>query len=356
VLEVEVRKRLDRFSLEAGLSVAASSVLVLVGESGSGKTTLLRLIAGLLEPDHGRIALAGAVWSDSAGGVRIPPRLRSVGYVAQDYALFPHLSAAQNVGFGLRALGRPGREASQRVAGWMDRLGIRDLAARRPGQLSGGQQQRVALARALVLEPDVLLLDEPLAALDLPARRGVRQELRTLLDALPCVTLLVTHSPQEALAFGGRIAVLEAGRVTQEGSRDELLRKPRTRYIAEFLGTNLVRAVARAAEGGLTRLACADGEIVAAESALDGEVFAVIDPREIMLSRDPPAGSARNVLRGRVEEVQPEPPAGDRVRVTLASRPALVAELTRDAAEGLGIRVGDELVASFKATGVRVFR
>jgi len=194
--------------------------------------------------------------------------------------------------------------------------------------------------------------------LDLPARRGVRQELRALLDTLPCATLLVTHSPQEALALGGRIAVLEAGRITQQGARDELLRRPRTRYVAEFLGTNLLRASAtRSAGSALTRLVCPEGEILAADDdALEGDVFAVIDPREITLSREAPVGSARNVLRGRVEDVQPEPPAGDRVRVTLASRPALVAELSRDAAEALGIVVGAEMVASFKATGVRLFR
>ncbi len=331
---------------------------MLVGESGSGKTTLLRLIAGLLEPDHGRITVSGTVWSEPAAGIRIPARSRPVGYVAQDYALFPHLSAAQNVGFGLRALGRPARETAERVAGWLDRLGLREHASRRPAQLSGGQQQRVALARALVLEPEVLLLDEPLAALDVPARRGVRQELRGLLDTLPCATLLVTHSPQEALALGGRIAVLEAGRITQQGARDELLRRPRTRYVAEFLGTNLLRASAiRSPGSGLTRLVCPEGEILAADDdGLEGEVFAVIDPREITLSRDAPVGSARNLLRGRVEDLQPEPPAGDRVRITLASRPALVAELSRDAAEALGIAVGAEMVASFKATGVRLFR
>jgi len=230
------------------------------------------------------------------------------------------------------------------------------LAARRPHQLSGGQQQRVALARALVLEPAILLLDEPLAALDLPTRRAIRGELRRLLASLPCVSVFVTHSPAEALAFGERIAVLEAGRVSQHGAREDLLHRPRTRYVADFLGANLFRArVSGRGEDGLTRLAVDRGEILAADSDLEGDVFAVVDPRDITLALERPAGSAQNVLRGPVDEVEPEPPHGERVRVSVASRPPLVAELTRAAAERMGLRNGIEVYAAFKATGVRLF-
>jgi molybdate transport system ATP-binding protein len=232
---------------------------------------------------------------------------------------------------------------------------VEALAARRPHQLSGGQQQRVALARALVLEPAILLLDEPLAALDLPTRRAIRGELRGLLAALPCVSVFVTHSPAEALAFGERIAVLEAGRVSQHGARAELLHRPRTRYVADFLGANLFRARVSGRGDGLTRLAADSGEILAAGSELEGEVFAVVDPRDITLALERPAGSAQNVLRGPVEEVEPEPPHGERVRVSVGSRPRIVAELTRSAAERMGLRAGTEVYAAFKATGVRLF-
>jgi molybdate transport system ATP-binding protein len=357
VLELRVEKRLGSFTLEAALAVPEASAIVVVGESGSGKTTLLRLIAGLIAPDRGRIALGGEALDDPAAGIRVPACERPVGYLAQDYALFPHLGVRENVGFGLAASGVPGRARRARVERALERLGIAGLAARKPHELSGGQQQRVALARALVLEPAILLLDEPLAALDLTARRGLRAELRRVLAELSCVSVFVTHSPAEALSFGERIAVLESGRVSQQGPRAELLHAPRTRYVADFLGTNLFPARVAGREGdGLTRLAAEGGEILAAESDLDEEVFAVVDPREVTLSLEPPAGSARNVFHGAVEDLEPMPPQGERVRVSLATRPPLVAELTRAAAERLGLAAGTAVYASFKATGVRTFR
>ena len=356
MLEVQVEKRLSAFTLEASLSVPGSSVVVVVGESGSGKTTLLRLIAGLIAPDRGRVALGARVLDDVAAGIHVPARERPVGYVPQDYALFPHLTVRENVGFGLHARGRRGVALSRRVDGALERLGIAEWAGQRPPQLSGGQQQRVALARALVPEPEILLLDEPLAALDPPTRRAVRGELRRLLEGLSCVSLFVTHSPAEALAFGERIAVLESGRVTQHGSREALLLEPRTRYVAEFLGTNLFRArVTRREDDGLARLAAEGGEILAADRDLGEEVFALVDPRDVTLSLERPEGSAQNVLHGLVEEVQPEPPHGERVRVSLATRPPLVAEVTRAAAERLTLRAGTSVYAAFKATGVRLF-
>ncbi len=356
MLEIQVAKQLGSFTLEAELEIPDSSVIVLVGESGSGKTTLLRIVAGLLTPDRGRIALGARALDDVSAGLHVPARERQVGYVPQDYALFPHLSVRENVGFGLRARGDRGRALRGRVERALERLGVAALAERWPHQLSGGQQQRVALARALVLEPEILLLDEPLAALDLPTRRAVRGELRRLLGELSCVSVFVTHSPAEALAFGERIAVLESGRVSQQGPREELLLEPRTRYIADFLGTNLFRArVSRREESGLTCLAAEGGEILAAECDLGDEVFAVVDPRDVTISIERPTSSAQNVLRGPVEEIQPEPPHGDRLRVSLATRPPLVAELTRAAAERLGLGAGTEVYASFKATGVRLF-
>jgi molybdate transport system ATP-binding protein len=356
VLEVQVEKRLGSFTLAAALEVPDASVIVVVGESGSGKSTLLRLIAGLVSPDRGRIALGTCTLDDVAAGLHVPARERPVGYVPQDYALFPHLTVRENVGFGLRARGDRGDAPRRRVYQALDRLGVASLAGQRPHQLSGGQQQRVALARALVLEPGILLLDEPLAALDPPTRRTVRAELRRLLAGLPCASVFVTHSPAEALAFGEHIAVLESGRVTQHGTRDSLLREPRTRYIAEFLGTNLFRArVTRRATDGIAHLAAGGGEILAAGSDIGDEVFALVDPRDITLSLERPSGSAQNVLHGPVEEIQPEPPHGDRLRVSLATRPPLVAELTSAAADRLALRPGAGVYAAFKATGVRLF-
>ena len=355
MLSLEVARRVGAFSLEAALEIADRSVAVLVGESGSGKTTLLRLVAGLDDPDEGRIAVDGEAWFDSGLRRSRAPRTRSVGYVAQDYALFPHLSAAGNVAFGLHAHGITGRDADRRAAAALERLGVGELASRLPRSLSGGQQQRVAIARAIVLEPRVLLLDEPLSALDARTRRTVRGELRRLLAELPCSTLYVTHSPAEALSLGEHITVLEHGRVSQHGTRESLMRHPRTPYVAEFLGVNFFRghlAVPGSAPGA--RIAIPHGEIVLATHDAPGLTTIVVRPREITLSAERPAGTARNVFEGTIDELAPEPPAGDLVRVSLASTPPLIAEITRQAAEAMALAPGARVFASFKASGVEV--
>jgi molybdate transport system ATP-binding protein len=355
VLRLAARKRLGEFALDVELSVEDRTVAVLAGENGSGKTTLLRLLAGLADPDEGRIVLDGEVLFDSGAGIAVPAPARPVGFVSQDYALFPHLTVHENVAFGLRAQGL-GRVAERpRVAAALVRLGILELAERRPHQLSGGQQQRVALARALVLEPRLLLLDEPLSALDLQTRGTVRRELRRLLAELPCVTVYVTHSPTEALALGERIAVLEAGRISQQGSRDDLLRHPRSHYVAQFLGLNLFKGAVVAREpGGLALVAVPGGHISIVDPGAGGELTLVVYPREVTLSLAPPVGSARNILHGFVEELVPEPPAGEEMRVLLDSDPPLAAEVTRQAADELGLRPGLEVYAAFKATAVTV--
>jgi len=352
MLSLQVAKQLGAFALDAGLDVADRSVMVLVGESGSGKTTLLRLVAGLIGPDRGRIEVDGEVWFDGDSARSLPAPGRAVGYVAQDYALFPHLSAAENVAFGLRAQRIPTRVAAARVAGALERLGIGALARRRPHELSGGQQQRVAIARAIVLEPRVLLLDEPLSALDVQTRRATRGELRRLLGELACSTLVVTHSPAEALAFGEHITVLEAGRVSQQGSREDLMRHPRSSYVAEFLGVNFFRgSLAHGPGAGGARISHSRGELFLDES---GDTAVVVHPREITLSLEAPAGTARNVFVGVIEEIVPEPPSGELVRVSLASSPPLIAEVTRFAVETLYLRPGMRAYASFKAAGVVV--
>ncbi len=352
MLRAEVRRRFAAFELSAALEAGERSVTVLVGESGSGKTTLLRSLAGLERPDAGRIEVNDVVWFDAARGVDLPARERALGHVAQDYALFPHLSAADNVAFGLRAQGWSARDAAPRVGAALERLGVGALAKRRPHELSGGQQQRVAMARAIVLEPSLLLLDEPLAALDVRTRRSVRGELRRMLADLPCSTVYVTHSPAEALAFGERITVLEAGRVSQSGTRQELMRRPRSPYVAAFLGVNFFRGTHLASAGAATsavRLALPHGELLLGDG---GDVVAVVHPRDITLGLNPPEGSARNVFSGRIEELAPEPPDGELVRVSLATRPPLIAEVTRAASDALGLRPGLLVHASFKAAGV----
>jgi len=329
-----------------------------VGESGSGKTLALRMLAGLLVPDEGKIELEGETYFHSSRSLFVPPEKRSIGYMSQEYALFPHLSALENVAFGLRASGVRRPAARRRAGAMLERLEIADLASRRPSQMSGGQRQRVALARALVLEPHLLLLDEPLAALDMTTRRTVRTELAGLLSALPCVTVYVTHSPAEALVFGDLVAVMEAGRVQQMGTRDDLLRHPRSQYVAEFLGLNLFQGRVKAhTEDGLVVVAVDGADLYLVQPLEVGEaVHVVVDPREVVISSEPPHGSARNVFPGPVEEIVPEPPAGERVRVSIASRPPMVAEITRGSALIMRLEPGRMVYASFKAAGARVFR
>lgn len=356
MLEAEFAVQLRDFPLAVSLSAEEGGMLVLVGESGAGKSTILNILAGLIDPDRGTIRLNGETYFDSAQGVAIPAYDRSVGYVFQDYALFPHLSVYDNIAFGFRAQGIPDRRLRLRVHEMLERLGVAELAASRPTALSGGQQQRVAVARALVLQPRLLLLDEPMSALDLQTRRQVRAELRRILAGLPCVTLFVTHSPFEAMAFGQRIAVVEQGRIAQVGAREDFLRHPRSRYVAELMGVNLFRGrVVARDQSGLAQVETSGGILhVIVEDPID-ETFIAVDPNEVTLHTEPPTGSAQNVFHGRIAELVPDPPFGERVRVVLDTHPRLVAQVTARAVHTLGLREGLEVYATFKATAASVY-
>jgi molybdate transport system ATP-binding protein len=357
VLRAALVKRYDAFQLETELEVEDGGILVLVGESGAGKSTVLRLLAGLEAPDEGRIQVDDRSWFDARAGVSLASWRREVGYVPQDYALFPHLSVLDNVGFGLRAQGLPGRDVRSRAQRALARLQIADLERRRPDEISGGQRQRVALARALVTEPRLLLLDEPLSALDLQTRRVLRAELRRLLAELPCVTVYVTHAPLEATAFGERMVVLEHGRASQSGTRDDLLRRPKSPYVAEFMGMNLFHGpIGFRDHAGFAEIRIGERTVSIVDPGGDDEVFAAVGPREITLHREPPAGSALNVFEGPIAEMVPEPPFGERLRVSLATEPPLVAEVTRHSAEALELQPGQRVYASFKATAVVTYR
>ena len=353
MLDARLAKRRDTFALDVAFEAPAGSTTVVVGESGAGKTSVLRLLAGLDRLDGGHVTLDGAPYAEAASGLHVPPWQRDIGYVAQDYALFPHLTVYENVAFGLRAGGTAGRLIRQMVNEALGLVGIPELAARMPLQLSGGQQQRAALARALVLGPRVLLLDEPLSSLDIQTRRVVRVELRGLLQRLPCVTVYVTHSPIEALVFGDRVVVLDEGRVAQAGSREELLRHPRSPFVAELIGTNLfIGRAAEAGGGSDASIRTPEGAVAIEETNGPGTVYLTVSPREIMLSRTLPEGSPQNVFAGTVVELIPEPPGGERVRVVLDTKPALVAEVTPEAVAALGLHEGVQVYAAFKATGV----
>jgi molybdate transport system ATP-binding protein len=329
------------------LDVPPGRIVGLLGPNGAGKTTLLRVLAGLLAPDVGRVVLDGRVLDDTETGEHVPPEARPVGVVFQNYLLFPHLSALENVAFGLRSRGVPKVEARARAIGWLDRVGLAEYRGSRPKQLSGGQSQRVALARALATEPRLLLLDEPLAALDASTRLETRRELRRLLDGYDGVRLLVTHDPVEAIALAERLIVLEAGRISQTGTPQEISEKPRSRYVADLVGVNLFRGRATGDEiliGPTGRLA--------APGAGRGDVFAVVHPHAVALYREPPGGSPRNVWEGTAEALDLE---GERVRVRVGGPLPIVAEVTPSAVADLRLGEGGPVWVSVKATEVVVY-
>ena len=335
-LRLDLSHPLRSFALELALEVGAEPV-ALVGPSGAGKTTLLRAVAGLLRPARGRIA-AGETWFDSERGIDLPPERRSVGLVFQEYALFPHLTVQENVAFGARG---PVDET-------LERLGIRELARERPAALSGGERQRVALARALAREPSVLLLDEPLAALDARTRVQVRSYLRSLLRGLELPTLLVTHDYADAVGLASRVGVLVDGRLVQLGTPQELLTAPATPFVADLVGGNLLAGRAARRDDGLTEVVLEDGTRVLSTDEGDGEVTVLVYPWEITLSRAAGDDSSRNHVESVIEELVP---LANRVRVRVGP---LTAEVTAASAERLGLHVGERVVASFKATGARL--
>ncbi len=346
-LEATIGVRLGALTLDVGLDAQPGETVVLIGPNGAGKTTLLRVLAGLLPLDSGRIAVDGHVLDDPVRGAWTPADRRPIGFVFQDQALFPHLSALENVAFGLRTRGVRRQDARRRARAWLERVDMAEHAAARPRALSGGQAQRVALARALVPEPRVLLLDEPLSALDASTRVDTRRELRRHLEAHDGVRVVVTHDPVDAMTLGDRVIVLEAGRVVQAGPLAELRERPRSRYVADLVGVNLYRG---AADGRRIRLP-GRGELVAAGHAR-GEVFAVVHPRAVALHRHEPEGTPRNLLPGTVEHLDVE---GDRVRVIVAGAVPVTAEVTPAAVAELELTAGAAVWASIKATEVSVY-
>jgi molybdate transport system ATP-binding protein len=351
VLALEARHALRDFELDLALDVAPGRCLALAGPSGAGKTSVLRIAAGLLLPDAGRVACGDQVWLDTARGRDVPPERRRVGVVFQDYALFPHLSARDNVAFGIA--GRPRADRRRRAQDALERLGVGVLAAARPGDLSGGERQRVALARALAPEPRALLLDEPLAALDARNRTRAAHELQLTLAGADIPVVLVTHDFGEAAALAGDVAVLDRGRVVQCGAPDSIAAAPASAYVADLIGATVLTGTARAGPGGLTTVALdGGGEAVSTDVAL-GRVAVSLYPWEVVLEprHTPPAGSARNRLDARVTSITR---LGNRVRVGLTGGQPLAAELTAASAEELGLATGDAVVATWKGTATRL--
>ena len=375
MLTATLNTHLGAFHLTTSLAAESGKTTVLLGESGSGKSTILRLLAGLLDLESGRIVVDGITYVDSEKRLVVPPQERPFGYVFQDYVLFPHLSIFENVAFGLRAqrIARPIIRA--RVEQALEQVRLTGLASRRPGQISGGQQQRVALARALVLQPRLLLLDEPLSALDIQTKRETRQELRRILAQAGITTVLVTHDYLDALLFGHHIIVLDRGQVIQQGSQQDLMERPRSSYVAELVGLNFLRGrVARYETSALCTIALGDGQggqgveleatledyqSTASRPQIGENASVVVDPRSITLYRSPPDGSARNLLRGDITQVIPVGSGVQgHIRVTMlvdALPLPLTAEVTRASVAHMGLQEGVSIYATFKAVEARAY-
>jgi molybdenum ABC transporter ATP-binding protein len=351
VLRVEARTSLGGFDLEAALEVPAGTCLALAGPSGAGKSTLLRIAAGLLRPDHGRVTCGEDVWLDTATGRQIPPELRACGYVFQDYALFGHMAVWQNVAYGLR--GTPRAERRRRAEQLLERFGIARLADERPRTLSGGERQRVALARALASQPRVLLLDEPLSALDARTRASASRELAGVLRDTGVPALLVTHDFTEAAVLGDRVAVIDDGRIVQAGTAGELAAAPGSAFVADFTGAVVLTGVARPGLSEVTVVDLDGGGIATSTDRGAGPVALSVHPWEISLE---PAGtfspgSTQNHIRAEVVTVTH---VGNRVRVGLATPQPLVAEITGAAVDGLHLAPGMRVTACWKATATRL--
>ncbi|GGU98440.1 ABC transporter ATP-binding protein [Streptomyces filipinensis] len=330
------------FRLDVTLTAAPGDVVALLGPNGAGKTTALRALAGLVPLAGGHLRLDGAELD------RTPPESRPVGVVFQDYLLFPHLSALDNVAFGPRCHGASRAEARAQAAAWLERMGLAEHAAAKPRRLSGGQAQRVALARALATHPRLLLLDEPLAALDARTRLDVRAQLRRHLADFEAVAVLVTHDPLDAMVLADHLVVIEDGRVVQEGTPADIARHPRTDYIAHLVGLNLYRGQARGhavqVDGGC---------VVTTTEDLTGPAFVAFAPGAVTLHRERPAGSsARNLWRCEVAGLQSH---GDQIRADLTGELPLAADLTTVAAAELDLRPGATVWATVKAAQTHAY-
>jgi molybdate transport system ATP-binding protein len=351
VLRAELAHTVAGSELEIRFDVPAGRCLALAGPSGAGKTTILRMLAGTLRPGRGRITHGDDVWVDTSGGVCWPPERRRCGYVFQDYALFPHLSAWRNVAYGLRST--PARARKTAALSLLEQFGLSELADAKPATLSGGERQRVALARALAPRPNVLLLDEPLSALDARTRASASRELSATLHSLDVPVVLVTHEFNEAALLGDEIGVIDHGRIIQQGSASELAATPATAFVADFTGAVVLTGTARPPDGELTIVDLDGGGVACTTDQGAGRVALSIYPWEITISQSPAMvdESAQNRLTARITSVTT---VGNRVRLGLAAGQPLVAEVTGKAIHDLQLAVGREVTATWKATATRL--
>ncbi len=348
-LEAHLRvRRSARFTLDIELAIEPGTTAALIGPNGAGKSTTVEAIAGIVPIDAGHISLNGRVLDDATAGVFVPPDRRRLGIVFQSYLLFDHLDVLDNIAFGPVSRGVAKRDARAVAHRWVDEFELNGLERRRPPELSGGQAQRVALARALAAEPDLLLLDEPLAALDVSTHAQLRRFLTSHLADYSGPRLLITHDPTDAFLLADQIFVLEDGRISQHGTANDIRRHPATPYVAALTGTNLLTGTN---EAGMLTLDGLPVALQTSDTATGGRVIVTVHPRAIALHNEQPHGSPRNAWLTVVAGLEP---LGETTRVQLGDPLPLAADITPKAAVGLGLRVGEPVWASVKATEVTV--
>jgi molybdate transport system ATP-binding protein len=350
VLHAAIEVHVADFQLDIALDVGDGEVVALLGPNGAGKTTALRVIAGLQPLDHGRIELDGTVLDDPAADVFVPTAERPIGVVFQDYLLFPRLSALDNVAFGLRARGHDKASARNRARDWLERFALAQHANAKPRTLSGGQAQRVALARALATDPRLLLLDEPLAALDAGTRLQVRTELRRHLATFRGARLIVTHDPVDALVLADRLVIVEKGHITQTGTPAAVTARPASRYVAQLVGINLLHGTAT---GDHTVRLDSGAELTVADPLTGPDIALAIRPQAIALHRHQPDGSPRNTWAAAITDLEAD---HDRVRVTLTGPVVATAEVTPAAVAELDLAPGMSVWATVKAVDLTAYQ
>lgn len=351
MLNLKVTKIMADFTLHIESDFHAD-VTVLAGTSGSGKSTLLKMITGFVAPDDGFIKLGDNYLFNRQKNIDLFPERRRIGYVPQNYLLFPHLTVFENVAFGLRELKYSKDVIPRKVDAVLDLCGILRHATRFPSELSGGEQQRVALARAIVADPQLLLLDEPFSALDIQTRRNIRSEIRGILHSTSIPSIFVTHDPIDAQALGHQISIMEQGRLVQKGSYEQLRNRPRSRFVAEFAGLNAFLGVATSREGNLLNIRTGNGTHLIATGKTDGDVIVLIDPTDITLSNTSLSSSALNCFQLKVSEIN-ENSSGQWI-ITLRGAIDLTAQITSISLAGLKILQGELIYATIKATAIRV--
>jgi len=338
-------KRWREFSLEnINLEVRHGEYFTILGPTGAGKTLLLELIAGFHRPDEGEI------WINDKNITDFPPEQRKVGFVYQDYSLFPHLNVEENVKFGLKLKKIPKSETDEKIRRAMNLLGLTHLSKRLPKTLSGGEQQKVALARAIVLDPEVLLLDEPLSALDTQTQERLRKELKDLHERSGITTIHVTHDHVEAILLGDRIGILSDGKLIQVGDPDEVFRKPKWEFVAKFVGVENIFPGKSELKKGLATIDIGN-VLIEAVTQKEGKVKVCIRPEDILLSKRPIKSSGRNMLQGKITEISDR---GTTVKLKVDVGRELVVIITKRSFLDMKLRIGSEIYASFKASSVHV--